>query len=91
MNEGEKKWKCKLLSCVLLFLTGWTVAHRLLCPWDSPSKNTLLQDSLPNQISNPGLLHWRQIPTMRAIREAGQDYFQDDSDMVILNGKEPRL
>ena len=26
------------LSC--LFVTSWTIAHQVLCPWDSPSKNT---------------------------------------------------
>ena len=36
---------------------------RLLCPWDSPGKNTgldchaLLQGIFPTQESNPGLLH----------------------------------
>ena len=40
---------------------------RLLCPWDSPGKNTgvgshsLLQGSVPIQGLNPGLLHCRQI------------------------------
>ena len=40
---------------------------RLLCPWDFPSKDTglgchfLLQGIFPNQGSNPGLLHYRQI------------------------------
>jgi len=40
---------------------------RLLCPWDSPGKNTgvgshsLLQGIFPTQRSNPGLLHCRQI------------------------------
>ena len=32
-----------LLSCfshVQLFVTLWTVACQLLCPWDSPGKNT---------------------------------------------------
>ena len=27
-------------SCVWLFVTMWTVVHKLLCPWDSPGKNT---------------------------------------------------
>src|SRR5574340_1213669 len=41
---------------------------RLLCPWDSPGKNTgvgyhfLLQGIFPTQGSNPGLLHFRQMP-----------------------------
>ena len=40
---------------------------RLLCPWDSPCKNTgvgchfLLQGVFPTQGLNPGLLHCRQI------------------------------
>ena len=40
---------------------------RLLCPRESPGKNTgvgchaLLQGSFPTQVSNPGLLHCRQI------------------------------
>ena len=40
---------------------------RLLCPWDSPGKDTgvgchaLLQGIFPTQGSNPGLLHCRQI------------------------------
>ena len=40
---------------------------RLLCPWNSPGKNTgvgghsLLQGILPTQGSNPGLLHCMQI------------------------------
>ncbi|XDA79720.1 hypothetical protein R6Z07F_009729 [Ovis aries] len=40
---------------------------RLLCPWNSPGKNTgvdyhsLLQRNFPNQGPNPGLLHRRQV------------------------------
>ena len=40
---------------------------RLLCPWDSPGKNTevgchfLLREIFPTQGSNPGLLHCRQM------------------------------
>ena len=39
----------------------------ILCPWDSPGKNTgmvchfLLQEIFPTQELNPGLLHYRQI------------------------------
>ena len=42
-------------------------APKLLCPWDSPGKNSgvgchfLLQGIFPTQGSNPGLLHCRQI------------------------------
>ena len=50
------------------FVTPWTVAPRLLCPWNSPSKNTgvgcqfLLQGIFPTQELNPHLLcllHWQ--------------------------------
>ena len=56
-----------LLSHVRLFVTPWTVATRLLCPWNFPGKDTavgshfLLQELFPTQGSNPGLLHCRQI------------------------------
>ena len=55
------------LSCVALFVTTWTVAPRLLCPGDSPGKNTgvgslsLLQGTFPTQGSNLGLPHCKQI------------------------------
>ena len=55
------------LSHVWLFATPWAVAPRLLCPWDSPGKNTgvgshsLLQGILRTQGLNPGLLYSRQI------------------------------
>ena len=53
-------------SCLTL-VTPRTVAHRLLCPWDFPGKNTrvgchfLLQGIFFTQRSNPGLLHCRWI------------------------------
>ena len=49
--------------CVWLFATLWTGPSRLLCPWDSPSKNTgvgchaLLQGIFTTRGSNPCLLH----------------------------------
>ena len=42
---------------VLLFVTPWTGAHRLLCEWS----HALLQGILPTQRLNPGLSHRRQI------------------------------
>ena len=48
--------------CVWLFTTPWTVAHQLLCPWDSPGKSievgchALLQGIFPTQGSNLHLL-----------------------------------
>ena len=65
------KFLCIVLSCfsrVQLFVTPWTVVTRLLCPWDSPDKNTgvgchaLLQGIFPTQGRNScllGLLHWQ--------------------------------
>ena len=58
-----------MLSCVQLFEIPWTVQPAmLLCPWDSPGKNTgvgyhfLLQGIFPTQGSNQSLLyflHWQ--------------------------------
>ena len=56
-----------MLSCVQLSVTPRTVATRLLCPWDSPGRNTgvgchfLLQRIFLTQGSNPDLLHHREI------------------------------
>ena len=38
---GIRMHACVLsrFSCVRLLATLWTVASRLLCPWDSPGKN----------------------------------------------------
>ena len=77
---AEWKWKstisrsecCAVLSHfsrVWLFATPWTVATSLLCPWDSPGKNTgggcraLLQGIFPTQGLNLSLLcllHWQE-------------------------------
>ena len=70
MPRGTIK-KVKLLSCVRLFVTPWTVAYptegcRVLCPCAFPGKNTgvgchfLLQRIFPTQGLNSGLLHCRQ-------------------------------
>ena len=63
-NLGSSLYACVLnhFSCVWLFATPWTVATSLLCPRESPSKNTgvgchaLLQGIFPNQGSNLCLL-----------------------------------
>ena len=60
-------WSEEWVSCVWLFATPWTVAHRLLCPWGSPgntgmSCHALLQGNVLIQWSNPRLLcllHWQ--------------------------------
>ena len=66
---------CKSLICVRLFATPWTVAHQAplsmefsrqeywsRLPFPSPG-------DLPNQESNPCLLHCRQIPYHLSYRE----------------------
>ena len=57
------------------FATPWTVAHRLLCPLNSPGKNTgagshfPLQRIFPTEGSNPSLLNGRQNLYHWATRE----------------------
>ena len=54
---------CSALSHVQLFVTPWTVAVRLLSPWNFPGENSavgypfLLQGILQTQGLNLGLLH----------------------------------
>ena len=79
VSSSQRQWLCVracvcmcvcvcTLSCIQLFGTPWTIAHRLLSPWDSPDKNTgvgchfLLQGIFPTQGSNSCLLcllHWQ--------------------------------
>ena len=53
------------LNRVQPFVTPWTVATRLLCPWGFPGKNTgvgchvLLQGIFLSQELNLSLLHWQ--------------------------------
>ena len=53
-------------------VTPWTVATRLLCPWNSPGKNTgvgshsFLQGIFPTQGLNLGLLHCMQILSLQS-------------------------
>ena len=42
-SDSNSTLRCVLLthfSCAQLFVTLWTIATRLLCPWDSPGQNT---------------------------------------------------
>ena len=61
---GSQQARCR--SIMSNFSTPWTVATRILYPWDSPSNNTgvgchaLFQGIIPAQESNPGVLHCRQ-------------------------------
>ena len=60
------KWKWSRSVVSDSFWPHGLYPTRLLCPWDSPGKNTgagyhfLLQGIFPTQGSNPGLPHWRQ-------------------------------
>ena len=72
-TRGRINKRACVLSCsdgVRLSATPWTVPTSLLCPWDSPGKNTgvdchaLHQDIFPTQGRNLrllGLPHCRQI------------------------------
>ena len=65
LGSGSKVAVLVAQSCpTLCDPIGWWPA-RLLCPWDSPGKNTgvgfhsLLRRVFPTQGRNPGLLHWQ--------------------------------
>ena len=82
-----------LLSHVRLFATTWTVAHELLCPWNSAGTNTgvdgrfLLQGIFLTQGLNPGLpcfLHCRWILYHWALREAPDCFFKGDFWLHLL-------
>ena len=63
----QRAWVLSCFSCVPLFATLWTVATRLLCPWNSPGKNTgvgsysFFQWIFWSWGLNPVLSHCRQI------------------------------
>ena len=65
LQEYKEQSVLSLFSRVQLFETLCTGA-RLLCPWDSPGKNTgvgchaLFQGIFPSQGWNPGLLLWQE-------------------------------
>ena len=60
---------CEVASVVANSEVQWTVAAKLLCPWDSPGKNTgmgchaLLRGIFPTQGSNLCLQH---LPALQA-------------------------
>ena len=58
----KRKWKWKLLSCVRLFVTPWTIpSMEFSRPKHWVGSLSLLHGIFPTQGSNPGLLHCRQI------------------------------
>ena len=66
MEQCSLQVNVKSLSRIRLFATPWTVAYRLLRPWDFPGKNTgvgchcFLKEIFPTQGLNPGLPRCRQ-------------------------------
>ena len=68
-NTGLENKRCEVFSAISV-MSNSLRPHgpqppRLLCPWDSPGKNTgvgchfLLWGIFPTQRSNPRLLHWQ--------------------------------
>ena len=70
-SDRERQMLCVFVCvcvCVFLFSRVWLFATPwILCPWNSPGKNTgvgcnfVLQEIFPTQGLNSGLLHCRQI------------------------------
>ena len=88
-------WLCEknklpiCLNCYYVFVSCSVVSDsashggqlpRLLCPWNSPGKNTgkgnhfLLQGIFPTQRENPGLMHCRQILYHSSHQEAATNW-----------------
>ena len=72
-------------------MTPWTVACRLLCPWDSPGRNTGVVCHFLLQGLNPGLLHCREIPHWlcpraqeRAWTKPLQWFLSEDQKILLL-------
>ena len=63
----RKVWWWLVAKLCLALVTSWTEPLRLLCPWNSPGKNTrmgshsLLWGIFWTQGLNLGLLYYRQI------------------------------
>ena len=70
---------------------------RLLCPWDSPGKNTgvgchfLLQGIFPTQELNPGLLHCRQILYLLSYNDASLQMKNLSCNVDLLCGSKEVL
>ena len=75
-------------SCPTLLRPHGLQPTRLLCPWDSPGKNTgvcchfLFQGIFPTQESNPSLLHWQVDSLPLCHLGSPQIYFQ--TCLIIL-------
>ena len=68
---------------------------RLLCPWNSPGKNTgvgchsLLKGVFPTQGSNPGLLHCKQI--LYSLRHQGSPLYRVEHKTTSPSPHSPAL
>ena len=89
------KWnvKVKLLSCVWLFATPWTVAYQAPHPWDFPGKSSGVGCHLRNKwqgspaltfsfLTNPTSLHYTwllytRLQGRKFCRSVKKDFFQD--------------
>ena len=77
----ERKWKWSRSVVSDSLQPPWTVAYRLLHPWDFPGKSTgvdchfLLQGIFPTQGLNPTLPHCRQI--LYCLRHQGSQIFEN--------------
>ena len=81
-----------MISCfihVQLLVTLWLYPARVLCPWDSPGKNTgvcchfLLQGIFPTQESNLGLLPCRQ--TLYQLSYEGSPHISDNTGYLSFS------
>ena len=88
--DHKESWsKVKWLSHVQLFANPWTVAYRLLRPWDFPGKNTgvschfLLQEIFPIQGLNLGLPHCRQM--LYHMSHQGSQRKLSAEELMLLN------
>ena len=95
--DHKESWsKVKSLNHVQLFATPWTVAYRLLRPWDFLGKNTgvschfLLHEIFPIQGLNLGLPHCRQI--LYHMSHQGSQRKLSAEELMLLNcgvGEDP--
>ena len=77
-DMGLLKWSKDVSHSILSdsLWPPWTVAPRLLCPWDSQARTLqgvaipFSRGSSPTQESNPPLLHCRQILYHQAARKS---------------------
>ena len=87
-NPGYKVQIVVLVTQLCLTLVT-PQPHRLLCPWDSPGKNTgvgclsFLQRIFPTQGSNPGFLACRQILYCLSYREVPKKSKADTNNIYL--------